>query len=661
MRPKHLLQFILPFFLLGVIAVITPDSEYTANSATEQWENAKKFHHRDLQAVALIDLIKDNVQSERWHYEFLELYLNLESFEEDQVVFAAQNHGFSFLKFYQTLAQENSSSDIGHWGLSIYHYRNGALPKANQAFAEIQRIHPFMAKHAIELHLYHPKYDLASLRLAIEAAIDSNSTHPDLITAYLKSKRNTADGRQLILDNGDVVPNELYHQAAYANGDAWHYLKSEFNRILGAGTPFTIAAAGVLFFMWLYFLIGLNSFERTRWKLIILTIGASIMLTFLCSWLYDFSYYTLEIGQPGTIFGDLLYNIFKIGFIEELVKILPLVGIMIFKPQILKTPFDYLLIASLSALTFATLENNMYFSQYGSSIFLQRGYLTALMHMACSATIAYGIVRAKFYSQRKVLPQALLFFLLSISLHGFYDFWMINTEVRFLKIYSYLLWFFLIPFFAGFLTNALNYSPHFNVKRLPNLHRISFALLLGMVIITGVQWTEWWLFHSTNAARSLLISQIYPQYCVALGLAVWITRIEIVEGKWEAFNFKGFGKIFRTQEIVGQSFTVYPANLATSKFAHIYPMNGTIQSRQEIAGDFDWFEMKLARPQKIGTHEFETILIRIKEADEGFNDPDVMIHLRIVRSEALPLSDSKNLSDFPFLEWAVINSSREDA
>ena len=87
------------------------------------------------------------------------------------------------------------------------------------------------------------------------------------------------------------------------------------------------------------------------------------LFTFLVYPISDFFELTFNLQMKGDFYHDLIYSSVVIGFVEELVKIIPFLLLLKFF-KFIDEPYDYILYASSSALGFAFMENMIYFEDY---------------------------------------------------------------------------------------------------------------------------------------------------------------------------------------------------------------------------------------------------------------------------------------------------------
>ena len=131
--------------------------------------------------------------------------------------------------------------------------------------------------------------------------------------------------------------------------------------------------------------------------LVVLILG--MCFAFVTSLITDFNSYVLGFKLKDRFFSDFVYCVVGIGAIEELVKILPLLLVMVFSKK-LKEPIDFVVFASTMALGFAFIENLIYFDESSLNTIQGRSLSSTVTHMFNSSLVAYGIAIGKFAKKK---------------------------------------------------------------------------------------------------------------------------------------------------------------------------------------------------------------------------------------------------------------------
>jgi RsiW-degrading membrane proteinase PrsW (M82 family) len=118
--------------------------------------------------------------------------------------------------------------------------------------------------------------------------------------------------------------------------------------------------------------------------------------------------------------GLLAYAVLAIGVIEEVVKLIPFV-LVILRFAKFDEPLDGIVYASMIALGFAAVENVLYVPQLSSAAAYARGFVGPVVHMAFASVWGYYVGRA-WLRRRAVVPTVIASLTVTALLHGLYDF-----------------------------------------------------------------------------------------------------------------------------------------------------------------------------------------------------------------------------------------------
>ena len=118
--------------------------------------------------------------------------------------------------------------------------------------------------------------------------------------------------------------------------------------------------------------------------------------------------------------GLLLYSVFVIGVVEEVIKFLPFLFICI-RLQHFDEPIDGIIYASFIALGFATYENYYYLQILHGVEAIGRAMASPMVHILFSSIWGYLYGRA-IMRNKPLWPAALMGVSLAAMVHGLYDF-----------------------------------------------------------------------------------------------------------------------------------------------------------------------------------------------------------------------------------------------
>ena len=292
---------------------------------------------------------------------------------------------------------------------------------------------------------------------------------------------------------------------------------------------YTLIIAFLVSFAWIMYIVKLDIYEPERWRDIILVFILAIFTTYLCDILYPLAHY-LGLNRSADPIYDFIYCVFAIGLIEETVKFIPFLILLRFTKAI-NEPYDYLLYASVSALGFAFAENIRYFDNYGYAIMGARTFYAAVAHMTFSSTVTYGLLLQKFKYQK--LPSFLVFlvfFMIAIVSHGFYDFWLINEAVS--DYAGITTVFFLITIHIWFImkNNAINISNFYDEQVELNNDKLKHYLVLSLVGIFMLSYVFVALLSNAENAKAHFVQSLLMYGYLIFYLISSFSRFNVIKG-----------------------------------------------------------------------------------------------------------------------------------
>jgi len=122
----------------------------------------------------------------------------------------------------------------------------------------------------------------------------------------------------------------------------------------------------------------------------------------------------------GNLPGLFAYAVLAIGLIEESVKLLPFL-LVVLRFAEFDEPIDGIVYASFIALGFAAVENMLYVPYLDSAAAYARGFVGPVLHMVFASIWGYYIGRA-WLCRRPLVPALIGSLAVTALLHGIYDF-----------------------------------------------------------------------------------------------------------------------------------------------------------------------------------------------------------------------------------------------
>ena len=358
---------------------------------------------------------------------------------------------------------------------------------------------------------------------------------------------------------------------------------------------FSVLLSGLVSWIWARYIRSIDIFEPERLRFLVMVFVLACMTVFL---VFPISAWIRSMGfvLNGNGLNDFLYSTIVIGSVEEFVKILPVLILLVFSSQI-DEPLDFIVYGSMSALGFAFIENILYLNSTGLSALSARLLYSSVAHMFDTSVICYAMAISKLKTGKIRWRYFLAGFMLASLAHGFYDFWLINEAFYFPIVTTF--------FFLGSLhiwvtmkNNLMNLSNFYDSQVRLNKNKLQYDLvfLILMAIILG------YVFYalmngSSRANRLLLDSFIYYLYIIVY-ITTTFSSFNIVRGYKAPIEFPRF--FFRPKL---EAFPNYQGTrlslLKPRRLGGGISMKGLLMERKVVEQDYNWYLFRNEEDQKI--------------------------------------------------------------
>ncbi len=368
------------------------------------------------------------------------------------------------------------------------------------------------------------------------------------------------------------------------------------------GTGTIILVSFLISYTWYRYLTWLDPFEREGrgWELAVFIAGCAVV--FLVQPLSDLLIPALGLRLDGTFLNDWWYCVIGIGLIEESVKLLPLLAILMLTRQA-DEPFDLILYGSISALAFAFVENIQYLERTGLFAVGGRALYASVAHMFFTSLIAYAMALARHRGRSMVLPG--LFGLLLASLaHGFYNFWLMAPDRPHLITLVFLLG--SMHLWVAMKNNLVNLSPHYQAQMRPMPMMFRYRIINALLAIFLFTYVMKFLLEDERSANLLLTAQGTTMAATLLFLAISFSSFRFIPGYVAPLRPKG--AIWRFllpvmpwgEDLTGRGLLLrIPEKRSDARhymaLHRMLPLRGTLAQRVIMDDDHDWY---LFRPER---------------------------------------------------------------
>jgi RsiW-degrading membrane proteinase PrsW (M82 family) len=299
---------------------------------------------------------------------------------------------------------------------------------------------------------------------------------------------------------------------------------------------FAIAISIFITLVWLIYIYRLDLFNKEKKRNLIFIVILSSFITLFAEIPYNFIH-SLGFTNSHEIIPSMIYNVFGIGLVEELMKLIPLLIVLKFTKAI-DEPYDYILYASASALGFSLVENAMYLERYGLQIINARAIYATVAHMTFSSMIAYGLFLTKYKKTRyPSFLVVLVFFFFAIFSHGFYDFWVLNKSVAAYKGLTTLFLLLTIHLWFVMKNNTINASNYYDKSKVINNDRLKIYLIISLLTIFMLSYVFVAFKWNSREANAFLIQSLLVYGYIIFYLVATLTKFDIVKGVVKPFKW----------------------------------------------------------------------------------------------------------------------------
>jgi RsiW-degrading membrane proteinase PrsW (M82 family) len=175
---------------------------------------------------------------------------------------------------------------------------------------------------------------------------------------------------------------------------------------------------------WLARFRKMDKYEKEPERLVYLAFFAGVIST-LPSVLLEIPFQMTDVHQTPLI-RDLLFLFLWVGMVEETFKFLA-VRLTVYRSSQFNEVMDGMIYMVSAAMGFAAAENVGYMLGFGPSVGLLRALLSYLAHLSFSAILGYFMAKAKLEKNGNYLW---IGFILAISLHWFYNFFIVVGTMK---------------------------------------------------------------------------------------------------------------------------------------------------------------------------------------------------------------------------------------
>lgn len=599
----------------------------------------------------------------RYHYGYISAFYEQDEWGEEGEVAVGDGQKHSPVRYYQNLYRRHlrrpGMADVGRLGLGIceyFEFMNGLAERQFETIEDTTMPYRNLFLGRIALRRGEPEVAMRYFQQELDIGVEKQLAVANMARVLMRYDRDNLAAMKALIDDPETAAHApvMMKRLVYTKeADMLPYIGAILES-WGANLQFVGFLGALLgLAIWVFFLRWVDIFKRKKWWSMLAMIGLGAAFTILSMPLYDVIRFEWNFDLTGDFWHDFLYCIAGIGFVEELVKIIPFLLVLRFT-NFIRGPLDYIIYASLSALGFAFVENLLYFDGGNVSIMHGRILVAAVSHMFDTATIAFAMVLARYRFGGYHVPLFIAGFLVAAILHGIYDFWLINPVATSFWFITYIVFIYQTFQYAAYLNNALNQSPVFRGRVILNTNRLATRLLIALMSVLLFEYFALSVIYGPSVGNGALIRSMGMGSFLMFFVVLNLSYIDVVQGEWFALRLWNFGTRQNFNQAIGKSIQLLP-NGPKSVLSRALPARGEIIARIKLKKDNRFFLVEFDQPVDLLGHELPFVLIKARDK-YGVITPGQQIEVAVVafRDRDALIRREKQRSDFRLLDYAVV-------
>jgi protease PrsW len=556
--------------------------------------------------------------------------------------------------FYQkkSLSIDTFQRDVGIYCLGLYHSLQDKNETALMYFEKVNNKNLKYLNNSIGvIYLENKEYGTAQKYFLKEIQNNGNisASYSNLIQLYLTTNQLDRIAKLLSENKKEYFSTGKLIEFYFKSGKFGEYLKTVFSIGIINMDFKSILAALFIMIIWMIYLRKIDLFEPEKWRYIILTFFLGIVFSYGTFIISDINNHLFGFDLNGKIVNDFFYCLAGIGLVEETMKLIPFVIILIFTNEV-DEPIDYIIYPSISALGFAFAENILYFHGQGLDIIHGRALISVVVHMICSSIIGYGLYFGIEKIKLNKTLRVLLFLLVASICHGFFDFWLINDQVGSFKIVSIFFAIFGLSVWNSFINNALNFSIPEN-SDIKNLNHVKLQdyLIYGLSAVLIFEYLLVSISFGPDLGNNSLMKAGYSGTYLIAFISSSLSVFKLKKEYKASIQLPGSNSVFY-DKVIGEKLRF--SKIAKVKY-NVLPCKGEVVDRITINNEINWYLVKL----DIEINDLPVcknfVVIKIKNPGEYFElGIKTIIAFFLIRNENYLEKDILQKKDLYFIGWA---------
>lgn len=518
--------------------------EPTFKNLTEEAEHYTNSNQLLKAESCYFQILQHDSTNVKAHYNYINSHFALPNREKVGRHHTKERDDKSIHDFYvaKTLSKDTSIQDIGWYGLGLYSSNIENYLEAGQCYKRVKNLKlPHLNNSIGFIYKYYGNLDSAEIHFKKEiennAAISAAYTN---LIDLLIVKNRFAELNSLLSDSATskYFSYRDIRLTYLLQGNILEYSTTIVRFFISSIYPIGFISALLVMCCWIFYLRQIDIFESEKWIFFLLTLVLGMIFSFGTMVINDSIHSVTNFDLTGNIFNDFTYSVVGIGAVEELVKFLPFLIILLFTNQV-NEPIDYIIYSSLSALGFSFIENILYFQQGGLHLIHSRAFASSVEHMFLSSVIGYGLMLSRYKLYNNIFIAFIYSYLLASFFHGFYDFWLISKAVSSFSIISTFVLYISLYVYNSFINNSINNSIYFNSDTSIDDFKIIRYLFYSASLIVLVEYVSISYVFGHSTGNYQLLSSIFTSGWTCYFLIMSLSSIRLKQGNWEPLL--GFG------------------------------------------------------------------------------------------------------------------------
>ena len=296
----------------------------------------------------------------------------------------------------------------------------------------------------------------------------------------------------------------------------------------------SLVLSAIIARVWLMYIKWIDVYEPERNVFLAITFILSCITLLLVFPITDLVQ-SLGFNLNGEPLNDFLYSTITIGSVEETVKLIPLL-LMIVATKQLNEPIDFIVYASVSALGFAFIENILYIEKTGLSALSARLLYSSVAHMFFSSIIGYALAINVIKKRNRFFLHLFVGLVLASLAHGFYDFWLINKEF-YLPIITTIFYVGSLHIWVTLKNNLINNTNFYRPDIKLNSRNIKYKLITSIVFTIYAGYIAFAMLNGASAANTFLAYSAVSFLFLVVYISLSFSSFTIIKGYLAPIRF----------------------------------------------------------------------------------------------------------------------------